>query len=163
MRLKPILFVIFVIIIPALLVFLSFKLDVKEIRRSQNPPKLIKQGQVADLGPQIISHPQLFYAYLEYDPKTNLVTQLATARTNGDKPTFLPDQSVASLDLFIYKVEIISEKNVLLETGWDTKHKSLITTDKNTYRFRVMTSFYPNASVRVYSSDNKLIWTGIMK
>lgn len=160
---KNLLFIAVIIIIPAILLLLSFKLDLKNPLASKTEPKLIKQGNVADPGSQIQNHPQLFYAYLEYDPKTNLVTQLATARTNGDKPTFLPEQPAASSNLFIYKIELVSEKNVLLETGWDTKHKSIITTDKNTYKFRVMTSFYPNASIRVYSSDNKLIWTGIMK
>lgn len=160
MRLKPILFVIFVIIIPTLLVFLSFKLDLRQIRRAQNPPILIKQGKVADLDPQqLAGHPQLFYADLEYNPATDTVTQLKTGNTSGDIPQLLdqvPTSSSARLNL---KIETIGENKKLLHLGWITLFKEVIKTPEGTFKFQITTVYQPKTTVNVYLQGKRLIWT----
>lgn len=106
------------------------------------------------------SHPSLFYADLEYDPKNNSVTQRAFGKINGDIPYLSPDPPPASSEKLIYKIEVLSDKNELLQTGWSSISKKLISTSKNTLRFRVTTVYQPKAILRVSLPNNKIIWTG---
>ncbi len=146
------------VLLVGLLIFYLIKLaDIK----SEVKPKLVRESTVAEIS--IKNHPQLFYADLEYNPQTHLVTQVNTGEANGDPPTLLTEQPTIPTDRFLYKIEIISDKNELLLSGWDTQYKTLITTDTGSYKFRVVLEFYPQAIVRLYLPNGQLIWTGSMQ
>lgn len=145
--------------IPILTLILRGKLPLLQPEKVQ--PKLVKETTVSKVAAEL--HPELFYAQLEYNPRTQTVTQLVTSKASGDIPILLATPPASDTNLFIYKIEIVSDKNVLLEAGWDAKYKSIITTGQNTYQFRVITKFYKDAFIRVYLPDNKLIWTGVIK
>lgn len=133
--------------------------------KPQIQPKLIRQTTTTEAASLIYtqSHPSLFYANLEYDPKNGVVTLLNVGKTNGDLPPALPNPPKDSATRFIYKVEVVSDKNELLETGWFSTPKELITTDKGTFKFTITTSYKPNYHIRVYLPPNKQIWTGVIK
>lgn len=164
MRLKPILFVIFVIIIPALLVFLSFKLDIKEIRRAQNPPKLIKQGIVADLPKSALATnlSPLFYAELEYNLQSKSVLQHETGKISGELPQLLEFAPAASADKLNYKIETLSDQDKLLHLGWVSLVKQARKTEQGTFRFRITTAYQPNAQVKVYIQGVGPVWLAKM-
>lgn len=164
MRLKPILFVIFVIIIPALLVFLSFKLDVKEIRRAQNPPKLIKQGNITDLPKSALATnlSPLFYADLEYNPSSKSVLQHDTGKTSGELPQLLDFAPAVSADKLNYKIETLSDQDKLLHLGWVSLVKQARKTEQGTFKFRMTTAYQPNAQVKVYIQGVGPVWLAKM-
>lgn len=106
------------------------------------------------------SHPSLFVAYLDYNPKTQKVTQLSTKKVNADIPGLSTNQPPSSPDEFVYKVEVISEKNEPLQKGWTSIPKEIASTPDGLLRFRVYVVYHPGALVQASLSDNKVIWTG---
>lgn len=124
--------------------------------------KYLPEPQKAE--PEQISadHPMLFYANLELDPKTNLITQINVGKGTGDLEYYSPTQPTPASQTFIYKVEVVSDKNLLLQSGWNSQPVKLIQTNKGTLQFRVYATYQKDAYVRLYLPDNKLVWTGKM-
>lgn len=156
---KNLLFIAVIIIIPAILLLLSFKLDLKNPLASKTEPKLIKQGNVADLGPQLIGHPQLFYADLEYNPKTNTVILIKTGNTSGDIPQLLDNEPASSSARLTLKIETISQDNKMLHFGWMSVLKEAKQTPSNTYKFQITTVYQPKAKITVYLEGRGLVWS----
>lgn len=105
-------------------------------------------------------HPSIFYAVLELDPNTNVVTQITSGQASGDLPYLSPEKPQANIDNLIYRIEVVSDKNLLLQSGWDQIGKKLVLTPQNTLKFRITTQYQKNAFVKIYLPDGKLIWTG---
>lgn len=123
-----------------------------------NNARIIDQGKMSDLLGK--SRPALFYADLEYDPKTGVALQKRTGSENGD-PILLPNILNISNDKFAYKVEVSSTHGII-ESGWGKEYKEIAQTKDGKINFRITVNYQPKAMVRVYLSDKKLIWTGKM-
>lgn len=124
-------------------------------------PTLIRQATLAETNTE--GHPELFYAKLEYNPKTSLVTQLAISQTTGDLRPLRPTQPLGLPEEFVYRIEVISDQNEILQNGWGRAYKELIVTPANTYGLQIYAPYTPNAIIRMYLPDGKLVWTGRMK
>ncbi|MEK7521189.1 MAG: hypothetical protein AAB599_00075 [Patescibacteria group bacterium] len=128
---------------------------------SPKKPKITKSGTTVDLIRQ--THGNLFRAELEYDSKTGVVVQLQTGLTNGDTPYFLQNSPQSFPGDLVYRVEIVSNENELLQTGWKVIPQEILISEGDKTRFVITTVYKPKAMVRVYLPDGKLIWTGIMQ
>lgn len=106
-------------------------------------------------------HPELYFVDLEYNPKNGLVTQIATGKTSGDPQKLLPSPLISSR-YFTYKVEIISDKNELISSGWVSSVKEILLTNINSIVFRVITPYIVGSTIRLSLPDNKVIWSGKM-
>lgn len=146
--LPAILIALFVLVV-GFLVFKNFSSKSKE--NVSTPPSSTNT---------LVDHPNLFSAYLEYNPNTQEVKQLSTGKANGDIPVLNPNQPPASPDDFVYQIELISQKNELLQKGWVLLPKSAIKTRDGLLRFHVYTLNKPGAIVQVSLPDGKKIWTG---
>lgn len=146
--------------VPLSFLFVFPRLNLTNPFSQKTEPKLIKQGNISELSLEIQDHPKLFYADLEYDPKTGVTTQLTTGTNNGDPPPLLPNKpKTTSSSKFIYKVEVTSGSTIL-QSGWVTDYMEIIQTPEGKLNFRVTATYYPKAFVKVFLSDNQLIWTG---
>lgn len=128
-------------------------------------PQLKQETTLIDIA--VEGHPQLFYADLEYDPATGLVTQQAIEKTQGDLEGFYLDPPGSLPQYFIFKVIVVKD-GTTITYGWDTILEELARTPQNTLEFQVITSYSENSVVYVYLEDspgswNKLIWSGRME
>ncbi|MBI2596583.1 hypothetical protein HYW41_00265 [Candidatus Daviesbacteria bacterium] len=121
-------------------------------------PKLIKQTTINKLATD--THPDLYYVDLEYNPKTNLISQLSTGTTKGDLPPLFPSQPPNDPNEFIYRLEVVSNKNELLQKGWSTTAKKILQTAKGDLDFRVTTVYAQGAIIRLFYPDGSIAWTG---
>lgn len=158
--LKNLLFISVIIIIPAILLLLNFKLDLKNFRSGQNPPKLIKQGNIADLPKSALATnlSPLFYAELEYNPQSKSVLQHETGKISGELPQLLEFAPAASADKLNYKIETLSDQDKLLHLGWVSLIKEARKTQQGTFRFKITTAYQPNAQVKVYIQGVGPVW-----
>lgn len=132
----------------------------KLLTRQEVTPKVIKKEDLADVVTQ--GQSPLFYASLEYDPKTGIATQLKTGKINGDAPYLFPSPAPESALKFLYKVQVSIEEGVI-QNGWISASKENLSTEKGTFRFRVTTIYKKDAIVKVFLSKDKLVWTGKME
>ncbi len=111
--------------------------------------------------------PQLFYADLEYDQTTHLVTQHRLGKTQGSV-ILLPEPPATTSGQLVYKIEVVSSQKELLQSGWVSTPKELLSTPNKTLRFKVIALYRPQAFVNIYfpyedGVKNKIIWTGRME
>lgn len=154
----------FLILIIIPITFYLFKDPIKANffkTKVQVQPKLVRETTISQAATE--NHPKLFYADLEYDPQTGLVTQNALGKTNGDPPPLLPSPPSITLDNLIYKVEVVSDENVLLRSGWGVIPKEIAQTPQKTLSFRITTLYENQAMVRVILPEKGIIWTGRME
>lgn len=158
--LKNLLFIAVIIIIPAILLLLSFKLDLKNPLASKTEPKLIKQGNIADLPKSALATnlSPLFYAELEYNPQSKSVLQHETGKISGGLSQLLEFAPAASADKLNYKIETLSDQDKLLYLGWVSLIKEARKTEQGTFRFRVTTVYQPNAQIKVYVQGVGPVW-----
>lgn len=123
-----------------------------------NKPKVISQGKISDLIKK--NSPVLFYADLEYDPKTGVVKQLKNGQIKTMMPIYYPwkPTNIGTND-FIYRVTAINDKGNLIQYGWMINN-GLVWSPQEVFKLKVLTVYQPNSLVKIYSKDNKLIWTG---
>lgn len=167
---KPLIFValgIFIIVLSLGGYYYRSKLGINKLfallnTKTKTQPVIAGKGKVADLATKDLA--SLFYADLEYNPKTGVVTQLKAGLIKSGQ-----EQSPLSANLpkdlassnFAYKVEVLSpDSKTILESGWKITFKKVIETPKGTYRFGVVTAYKPNSIIKIYLPGNKLIWTG---
>lgn len=166
---KPLILILLAVFIIGGLSFTGFyyrsKLNINNIsapvKRSTTEPKIIGKGKVSDLAASK-DHPAFFYADLEYDPKTDITTQLKTGKMNGDQLFLLPSPPPDTDTKFIYKVEL-SDQRGIWQTGWGMTYKELGLTPKGTIKFTIVTNYKPGFLAKVYLPNNKLIWSGEIK
>lgn len=145
---------------------LSYKIGIDKILTSlkiepQVATRIASQGRLSDL--TIKGHPTLYYADLEYDPKTAITTQFGTGITYGDPPYLQPNQpSTQSPNKFIFKIEISDESGKISEAGWKETYREIIQTPTGKLRFRITATYRKKSFIKVYLADKKLIWTGKM-
>ena len=121
-------------------------------------PQVAREGKSARLATQKFS--ALYFADLEYDPKTGVTRQLKVGTARGDFPRFLSNQPKPAANKFIYRVEVLSGPKEIVSSGWMTEYKDIIQTPDGKLNFRVVVPFRANIIIKVYLSNNKLIWTG---
>src|SRR5258708_11821136 len=146
--------VFFVILIPlSLLIYLNRSRIISKF----NKPNLVlpKTSSIKSIE-AIRGHPAFFYADLDINPQNNLVTLLKTGTGNGDFPDLMKIPPATSSAKLIYKVELLSEQNELLQSGWQYQYKKLILTKKNTYQLRLTSYFRPKAIIKLYVPSNQL-------
>lgn len=124
-------------------------------------PKSVKETNIAEVAKS--THPQLYFAYLDYDPQTQQVIQLSTGKTNGDIPSLSPEEPEADSNSFIYRVEQTSPENNLILTGWKIISKETIKSNDNKYVLRVDALYQRGSIIRVYLPNQTIIWTGKIK
>lgn len=168
---KPLVLILLAILVVGSLSLAGYyyrsKLNINQILSSAKKGKaptetIISKGKVSDL---IAKDPNaLFYADLEYDPKTGVTTQLKTGAMNaGDErfplsPNLPKDLSSAN---FVYQIKTLSpDGKSILESGWKITFKKIVETTKGTYRFGVTALYKPGSIIKVYLPGDKLIWTG---
>lgn len=127
--------------------------------KSRVVPELIRETTTG-AGSFEEGHPELFSASIEYNPANGHVTQRSIGKGGGDPPLLFSEKPEPDASRFIYKIEVISEENAVLQSGWYSVHKQRAETANNTIRLDVVTNYFPGAIVRVFLSDNQLIWTG---
>ncbi len=145
-------FAVFFIIIATIIWYLFSQ------TQNQTSQDLQNDKQITD-NPIIQSHPKIFVADLEYDPKTKVVTQLSTGTGNADYPYMPTEQPPTSDKRFVYKVEVI-DNDTLIQSSWASIPKEIILTQNNTYKFKLTTLYIKGAIVRVSLPNEKYIWTG---
>lgn len=124
-------------------------------------PQIQPISKEASQSSSIVSeHPELFYATLQYNPTSQTMTQLTSGKANGDIPHLFGEQPNISPSRFTYKIEIVTDKNVLVQSGWESISKELIQTPDGNLEFKVVTIYEPNAVIRVSLPDGNIIWTG---
>lgn len=119
-------------------------------------PKLIKETKVESVTNEF--HPDLFVAELEFDPKSNLVKQIVTAKINGDSPNLLTSPS-NSLEDFSYLTEVISPSKGIVLNGWSSQAKERITQSNGKFKIYVVVKYEKDARINLYLPGNKLVWT----
>lgn len=102
----------------------------------------------------------LYFADLEYDPKTALIRQVKVGTLRGDSPRFLSSQPKSAPNKFIYKVEVLSSPKEILTSGWFTEYRDVVEEKDGKINFRVVVAFKPNSIIKVYLPNKKLLWTG---
>lgn len=122
--------------------------------------KFLKKGIIASLPKK--SQPAQYYATLSYNPKTSRIIQLASGKTQGLIPN-LSKKPVTSPDKTNFRVEVLDNKNKILQKGWLSVDKKLANKLTNIVNFRLVTLYGPKNIVKVYNFDNKLAWTGVIK
>lgn len=148
-----------VLVIVLLGVFSALLFFYKSSFHQKTAPTKEKTNQVKPTAKQTGN---LFVADLEYDPTTGIVTQHDIQRVQGTPAIFSTKQPVNASSDFIYRVAVVS-KNQLVTEGWESIAKDIIKTAKNTLRFTIAVPYSQNAIVRVYTTDNKILWTGKMQ
>ena len=124
----------------------------------QVQPKLIKQTTINEL--PFDSHPNLFSSVLEYDLEKGTAIQLTTNKLKGDQTVLLLNQPIGSENDFIYKTEVLSDKNELLQSGWTLISSDIINKNGNKIVFQITCMYISKATIKIYLPDNRLIWTG---
>lgn len=121
-------------------------------------PKIIKEKSAVQ---QLVSgHPQIYYVNLEYSLDTSAITIISKGKMNGSPPIFLPSPPNQSKEMFIYKVEVISDENEVLHSGWVSEFKSLIEFSPRKYSLVITSTYKPKATIRLLSVKDELIWLG---
>lgn len=130
----------------------------KSLSKIDKKPEVISQGKISDLIKK--NSPILFYADLEYDPKTGVVKQLKNGQIKTMMPIYYPwkPTNIGTND-FIYRVTAINDKGNLIQYGWMINN-GLVEFPQEVLSLKVLTVYQPNSLVKIYSKDNKLIWTG---
>lgn len=107
----------------------------------------------------------LFSAELDYNPAIGTAAQLRAEKKQGSTPLpllpQLPKEGISS-NILAYKVEVWNLKQEVIFSGWILGFKRIMQTDKGTYKLALTVPYQENSFVKVYLSDNKLIWTGKM-
>lgn len=173
--LKIIAFVVFLALIPVSFYLYKHKAELSSLVASNIPfiskpkpqavPKVLRQGTITEIESQINSQslPNLFYADLEYDPKTGLVQQISTDTIKGETPSLWQESPKSNLeDKFVYEIEIISKNNEILLSGWTFEYKEIIQQTNGNYKFKVTVPYYPDSQVRILLPNHKVLWTGLM-
>lgn len=155
---------VLVLSIPVILFFFrdQIRQKISSILKStdvQLKPQIVQQGKVSEIA--TASDDNLFFASLEYDPNTGLVTQLKTGTFKAESTPLFPNlPQKLSPQEFAYKIEVLSEESEVLQSGWVVTFKKAIQTRKGTFAFGIAVPYRPNTFVKVYLPGNKLIWTG---
>lgn len=102
----------------------------------------------------------LYFADLQYDPKTGITRQIKVGTIRGDTPRFLQSQPKTGPNKFIYKVEVLSGPKEILSSGWFTEYRDVVAAKDGKLNFRVVVAYRPNSIIKVYLPDKKLLWTG---
>lgn len=123
--------------------------------KMQVQPKLIQESTLVQIATE--SHPEVFYANLEYDPKTGVVTQYGVSKTNGDPPLLLGEKPKPDPKRFTYKITVLSKDNIGLQSGWYSTPLEIVKTPQNTFRFDAVASYEPEAILQI-EIDNKNVW-----
>lgn len=147
-----------IILIPLLTYQFKNQINPPLFSKQTITPKLVRETTISEVGSK--SHPEIFFADLEYDPQTNLVTQHELGSINGDVSPLYSQQPATSNTEFVYQAEIISKENTLLESGWNSVPYEISKTAKNTFRFKVRTAYRLGSIIKIYLPNNQLIWTG---
>lgn len=108
------------------------------------------------------THSKSFYADLEFDPKNDVILQHSISYASGDYHNYLQEKPESSLKKFIYRIEVVDNNNMLVQEGWDYQYKDLIQTPNATLRFSIFALYSPNSVIRLYSEQNKILWTAKM-
>lgn len=158
-------FIVLLLLIPIIIYALLYYSKIDGInfgKQEYTQPMLVKERSVAESITE--NHPDLFFVDLSYILKNDFATQLGTGKANGDPPIYFLEHPKPAQNIFIYKVEVVSDNNELIQQGW--KAASMLLAKKNAkdkLLFRVTTLYKKNAIIKIYTMDNKLIWTGIIK
>lgn len=106
------------------------------------------------------NYPTLYFVELEYDPKTEIAAKKQAGSIKGDKGQLVEATPSSSSDKFNYKVEAVSSSGELLLSGWSSPSKSIISTSDGKYRFKTFIPYASGEIVTIYSSENKILWSG---
>ena len=155
-RLKMLGITILVILIGILGYYLFPKVATIQVQ-----PKLIKQTTIGKL--PVESHPNIFIVLLEYNTQTGVVTQLQSSKTNGDTPNYSSTTPQSLAGDFLYKIEVVDEKGKIVQIGWQLIPYEIIVKNGDDIRFRVITVYQQNATLKLYLQNNQLAWTGKMQ
>lgn len=170
-RKKLLNFILSVVILAMLIPTIAFiyKYNSRFNIKSKVQPKIVNTTTLSKITSK--SHPKIFYADLEYNSELEIATQLSTNKAEGDSPYFSAETPALSDTNFVYKVEVISLKNVVLDSGWVSIRKELVKTSSGKINFRVSSSYHPEAIMYVYVPSEKkkdytnpqLVWVGKMQ
>lgn len=155
-------FILFIILLglAALVYFVVYKY----IRQGHIvKPKLIKQDNSYQQTKEV--HPQLYYVDLEYNPKTPLIIQKGSGKSSGDLPIITNSPLQNPPNYFTYKLEVKSDKGLVLQNGWASIPKEIFTTQNNTLLLRIYTVYEKGAIITLSLPDKsfenlKILWTG---
>lgn len=123
----------------------------------QVQPKLVKQTTLTET--RLVKHPELFYADIEYNLSNNSITLQKTGRIEADVPPLSPTAISKDPAYFIYRIEVVSDKNDLLYNGWVEIPLEILFIKENKFNIRLLTPYQPPAMMRMYDIDNKVILT----
>lgn len=150
-------------LIPSFVSYLPF---IKSGTSTEVKPKLVKESNTFEEA--INSHPSIYFVNLEYDPKSGLVMQKNSGTGNSDRPILDVDQPKNLPNYFTYKLEVKSEKDELLQSGWVQLPLKILLTKQNTLELRINTIYQKNAIITVSipqdnqnsQSNLKVLWKG---
>lgn len=142
-------------LIPKLAPFIPFlrKVGIK----SQVQPKLIREKIKNKI--DTVNHPDLFRAEIEYNLEDNTVTLIEKRTVKGDTPVLSPTPPAADQTKFIYKIELVSNKDELLYFGYRAIPKEILLIENNRFRLAILVPYRKDAIVRIYNSSQKIVWT----
>lgn len=120
-------------------------------------PKLVKQTTLTEV--KLVKHPELFYADIEYNLSNNSITLQKTGRIEADVPPLSPTAISQDSAYFIYRIEVVSDKNDLLYNGWVEIPLEILFIKENKFNIRLLAPYKPPAIMRMYNIHNKVILT----
>ncbi len=128
-----------------------------KVRNVISPPtsKVVEKGDLTKILND--QHAKSFYAELEYDPATGKVLEHYAGISNGDIDPLSSSPEISSV-IFNFRIEVLSDKNELVFSGWNNLFKRVITTPEKKYSFSVYAPYYHNATVSVFDIDNHKLW-----
>lgn len=140
------LIVFLLILIPAEIAFIKSKIVDK-------PQAAIINKQVSEIKQE---HPSVYFIDLEYDPNTENAVKKFSGYSNEDL-TFLDREATNSAQTFTFRVEAVSNNQILLN-GWDSLYKTVITTPDGKYSFRISVPYVSGETINIYKADSKKIF-----
>lgn len=118
--------------------------------------RIIKKDNIKNLLKE--NEPKAFYLYLSHDKKKSLFTAISARVVSVDSHTLFEIKPDISPNSNVYQLQIIDNTGTPLKSGWVIPSVS----NDNSEEFYIFLPYYPNSFIRLYSAQDKLLWTGRM-
>ena len=158
--LKPVIVFLVLTVIVILAIPAWNNIQNRKISKQQTAQKTEEQSTITSFQE---THPELFYAEIEYNPETKVSILLANGKTNGDLPLLNPTEPPDSPTQFIYKIEVISKDDRLMQYGWVSTPKERILTTEGSFRLFILIQYHQESTIQLELPNGQVIWTGLME
>lgn len=105
-------------------------------------------------------HPDMFFVHLRYNPHTSSVTLQESGVVNGTPIPPLLEKPAPNPKNLIYKVEVISPDNIVLQAHWYSVPLGFIENPDGTLSVFAGAFYRPGAYIQISLPNEEILWTG---